>query len=137
MAKELLKNCVVTIDGYPLNNLANQVSITMDAEMVETTGFTDANRTYVKSFTSWSVTIGFFDDFADNALNEKVFDWALLNTPVPITIKKSNAAVSVTNPQFSGNVWFQNVPLLNAQFGQASGGSITLQGDGTLTRAVA
>jgi hypothetical protein len=135
--KEILTDAKVVIDSFDLGNCANSVTIEGDAEMVETTGFGDGSRTYLKSFRNWKVTINFFDDFADNGLNEKLDGWWRTTSPIAIAITKADTTVAATNPSWTGNAWVVSVPLLTGQFGAASGGSLSLQGDGELTRNVA
>lgn len=134
MAKEILTDCVVTINGVDLANGPTAVEINGDAETRDATGFGDTHRVFKVGFKNWTMTIAFHHDFSDNGLNELLFDW--WGTEQAITVKKVTGATAATNPEFQGNVIFTSVPLFNANVGELSGGSITLQGSGTLTRDV-
>lgn len=70
-------------------------------------------------------------------MNEKIDGWWRSTSTVTFAVRPVDTAVGATNPEWQGSVWIVSAPLLTAQFGQASGGSLTLQGDGALTRAVA
>ena len=135
MAKELLQDCVVDIGGTDLMNAITSVEIAGDAETRDATGFGDTHRVFVVGFKNWTVTMNFHHDFADNAFNELLFGW--WGTTVAFKARKQTGIISPTNPEYQGNVIFTTVPVFNANVGEISGGSITLQGTGTLVRAVA
>lgn len=134
MAKEILTDCRVEIAGTDLGNKVRAVTIEASAELLESTGFGDTTKTFIVGLKDWSATLEFYHDYADNDLNELLFGW--WGTTQTFRVRKADQAISATNPEYQGNVIFERVPLLNGQFGQISGGSITLRGSGALTRAV-
>lgn len=135
MAKEILKDVRVEIASTVLGNKARSVTIDGDADLQPTTGFGDTNQTYVVGYKNWTVTLDIYDDYDDNQINELLFGW--WGTEQAIKIRKASGSIGAGNPEYQGNVIFQRVPLMNAQNGQVSTKSVTLQGSGTLTRAVA
>ena len=135
MAKEVLTDVKVVIASTDLGNKAKSVTIEANTEVLETTGFGDSARTYLLGFKDWQVTLEYWDDFADNDLNELLFSW--WGTSQTIEITKADTTVSATNPKYSGTVLITNPTLLRAGVGQVEGGTLTLRGSGTLTRAVA
>ena len=131
--KTILTDCRVEIAGTSLGNAITSAEIQGEAETKETTGFSDTNRTYAVGFKNWTVTLNFHHDYTDDDLNELLFGW--WGTSQAVKIRKSSSAISTTNPEFQGSAIFTSVPVFNASVGEVSGGSITLQGTGTLTRA--
>lgn len=134
MAAVILTDAKIQIDTYDLANLCTSCEITYEAETRETTGFGDGARTYAIGFKNWSVTLNVFDDFADNGLNELMFGW--VGTSQAFKARKADTTISATNPEFQGTVLITSVPVFRANVGDVAGGSLTLQGSGTLTRAV-
>jgi hypothetical protein len=134
MAGTVLNDVKVQIASTDFANKASAVTIEGDAETQDTTGFGDTNRTFAVGFKNWRATINYYDQFADNDLNELLFGW--WGTSQTIAITKADTTVSTTNPKWTGYVLFTQVPLFNASVGQISGGTLTLQGSGTLTRNV-
>jgi hypothetical protein len=134
VAKEILTDAKVTIASTDLGNLVTSVEISGDAETRDVTGFGDTHRTYLVGFKNWTARIDFHHDYADNNLNELLFSW--WGTSQTIAIRKADTTIGTGNPEYQGSVIFTSVPLMNASVGEVSGGSITLQGTGTLTRAV-
>lgn len=135
MAKELIQDAIVTIAGTDLQNAITSVEISGDAETQDATGFGDPFRVFVVGFKNWTVNMNFHHDFADNGLNELLFGW--WGTQQTMTVRKQTGTISPTNPEYQGSVLFTTVPVFNANVGEISGGTITLQGTGLLTRAVA
>lgn len=133
MAAEILTDAKITLASTDLGNLCTSCEITYGAETKETTGFGDGARTYAAGFKEWSVTLNAFDDFADNGLNELMFGW--VGTSIAFKARKADTAISSTNPEFQGTVLVTSATVFRAQVGEVAGGSITLQGSGTLTRA--
>lgn len=134
MAKEILIDCKIVINSVDVSNYVNSVEIDGDAEVKDSTGFGDGTRTYAVGYKNWSLKLNFMHDYADNGMNEQLYAW--WGTSQAIEITKADATVSATNPKFSGTGIFQSVPLFNASVGEISGGSITVQGSGVLTRSV-
>ncbi len=124
----------VEIAGTALGNAITSCDIQGEAETKETTGFSDTNRTYAVGFKNWTATLNFHHDFTDNALNELLFGW--WGTSQTFKARLTGSTIAADNPEFQGTVIFTSVPLFNANVGEVSGGSITLQGTGTLVRAV-
>lgn len=136
MSKEVLTDCEIVLGGYDFQSLANSVTISGDTEVIDVTGFdSSGTREYLLGFKNWTVTIEYWDDFADNALNEVLFGfWGTSQT---LTVTKADTTVSATNPKYSGTVLVTNPTFMRAGVGQAAGGSLTLQGTGALQRIVA
>lgn len=136
MAKTIVKNALVTWNVTALGNVITSVEINGDAEVQDATGMGDTSRVKLLGFTNWTMTLNFQDDFAAAGFNKMRFDAWLAAVEVPIKVRLTSAAISSTNPEFQGNVLVSRAPLFGAGVGQISGGSITLEGSGTLIRAV-
>lgn len=135
MSAEILTDAKITLASTDLGNLCTSCEINYSAETKETTGFGDGARTFAIGFKNWTVTLNTFDDFADNGLNELLFGW--VGTAIAFKARKADTVISATNPEFQGTVLVTEAPVFRASVGEVAGGSITLQGSGTLTRAVA
>lgn len=137
MAKLIIKNARVEFNAVVLGNVVTSVEINGDAEVQDATGMGDTSRVKLLGFTNWTATVNFQDDFAAAGFNKARFDAWLAAIEVPLKVRLSTATTSPTNPEYQGNVLLTRAPLFNAAIGAISGGSITLEGSGTLTRAVA
>jgi hypothetical protein len=135
MPAEILRNAKVQIASFDFGNLCRSCTINRTFPTQEVTGMGDTDKTYVFDIPEWSVTIDFFDSFEDNGLNEMLWTWA--GTTQAFKARKDDSAISAANPEFQGNVLITAVPVFQAAVGQVAGGQLTLQGSGTITRAVA
>jgi hypothetical protein len=134
---EILTNAKIVLDTFDMVNLVQSVVINGDAQMVEITGMGDTSRRFVKSIRNFTDDITFKDDFVDNGLNEKLDTLWRQAASCALTVLKNRAsAIGVTNPEWRGNVFVTTLSLFNASFGEASGGTLRLQGDGDVTRNV-
>src|SRR4051812_11727263 len=136
MAKELLKDCLVTWNATALGNIVTAAEVNGDVEVQDATGFGDTSRVKVLGFTNWTMSLTFQDDFAAAGFNKLRFDAWLAAVAVPIKVRHASGVIGPTNPEWQGNCLITRTPLFNAAVGQISGGQITLEGTGTLVRAV-
>jgi hypothetical protein len=137
MAKTVLGDVKVVLDSYDLGNLVSAITVNVEKELLETTGMGDTFRTRVAGFASWSADITFFDDLADNALNEEIFSWVTGTSTITAAFKAiDGSGISATNPEYQGNCWVQSAPVLSGQVGAVAGGTLRLLGDGALVRDI-
>lgn len=82
----------------------------------------------------WSVRLNMLQDF-DSSETYSVLQAALTTgAAFPIFCKATTAAVSATNPGFTGSVAYDgDFNILGAGVGEANKASVTLKGAGTLT----
>lgn len=136
MAKIVLNNAKVVLDSYDLGNLVSQVTITIQKDLLESTGMGDMFKTRIPSFQDWSASLTFFDDLADNALNEKMFDWVTSTSPISVAIRATDTTIAADNPEYTGECWIQTAPVLSGAVAQVAGGQLQLVGQGALVRDI-
>jgi len=137
MAKTVLGDVKVVLDSYDLVNYVSQVTLTLQKDLLETTGMGDTSKTRVAGFQDWSATLTFFDDMADDAINEKIFAWVTATSPITVAIKAiDGSAISAANPEYQGFCWVQSAPVLSGAVGQVAGGQLQLVGQGALIRDI-
>lgn len=134
MPAEIIRDAKVQIGSFDLGNSVRSCTVTYSFPTQEVTGMGDGAKRYVLDIPEWSVEIDFTDDFTDNGLNEQLWGWA--GTEQPFKARKADTTIGATNPEFQGNVLILSIPVFSAGVGQVAGGRLSLQGSGTLTRAV-
>jgi len=89
----------------------------------------------VAGLKDWSVEVTFKQDYAAASVDATV--WALLGSTsaIPIDIRPASTDASATNPRYYGNVVLESYPPLDGAVGTLQEPSVTLQGNGALTRA--
>ena len=84
----------------------------------------------------WSVDVELNQDFAAASVDATLFP-LVGAAAFAIEIRPDAGAVSATNPKFTGNALLESYPPISGSVGELATVSITLQGDGDLTRATA
>lgn len=141
MAKIVLKDVVVVVDGTTLSNRARSVEINTEFDEHDVSGFgTGKYKEMAKGLASAEATVTFYQDF--DAANVDAILWPLSqsDTPFPVEFRPSSGAVSATNPKYSlpAALLFSYSPLAG-EIGQPSTTDVTFRNAGTqgLTRATA
>lgn len=135
MANFVLTDASVVVNAVDLSDQVRQVTVSVEADVQENTAMGDTYRSRLGGLKDWSLEIEFNQDFAAGEVDATL--WPLIGTPTTVTVKPTSAAVSATNPTFSGSAILNSYPPLSGSVGDVSTASVSFQGAGTLTRATA
>lgn len=135
MAKVVLLTTIVKLGGVDWSNNFKQCTVTPSRDLKDVSCFGDIFKKYATGLPDWTATLDFVDDFVDNGFNEALWGWFNGGIEVAFETRPTSASVSASNPTYTGNVLFTNVPVFGATHGEVSAGSMTLQGSGNLSRA--
>lgn len=135
MATFAFTDASVVINSVDLSNDTRSVTLNVTGDELDDTAMGDTFRSRIGGLKDWSVSLEFNSDFAASQVDATLFP--LLNTTTTITIKPTSAAVSATNPSYSGSVLVSQANPLGNSVGDLATVSVTWPGAGTLTRAVA
>lgn len=133
MAEFVYTNAFLSIGGVDLSDHVRQASLSYNAEMQDKTAMGDLTRTRLGGLKDWSLEINFNQDFAASNVDATLFP--LVGTSVAIILRPDAAAVSATNPNFTGSAILESYAPLGGNVGDMAETPVTLQADGTLTRA--
>ncbi len=136
MAKFVLTDADVNLDGNDLSDHVESLTINYGAETPEQTAMQDITRRRLPGLIDWTVDITFRSDFASGNLDSILFP-LVGAAAVVLVIKPTSAVVGPSNPTFTGNVLVGTYNPLAGTVGDTSNSTTTLTGDGTLTRAEA
>lgn len=117
-----------------LNDHVKSATLTVDSAQLDSTTMGDTWLEITGGVKSGSLSIEFLDDFA--ASNVDATLWPLFGTNVTFEIRPTDAAVSATNPKYTGSVHIAQHSLGGAH-GELAAKSLTFPTTGTVTRAVA
>ena len=123
MAIFLSNGVVVTLNSVALSDHVTSATINRAFDELEVTAMGDTAHKFVKGLEASSVALDFLNDTA--AANVLVTLQAAWGTTVPLTLKQTSAAVSVTNPLYSTTVLVNNTTDINGATGDVSTQSIT------------
>ena len=136
MAKLVLTNAVVKINGTDYSSNVNQVEIAVTADEIDTTAFSSTGwRTVTGGLKSGSVTLSFHNDFAAAGLDSTL--WGLLNTLATVVVLPNGTAASSSNPSYTFTALANNITPVSGAVGDLAVQNLTWPISGEVTRATA
>lgn len=137
MARIVLTDAKVTINGVNLSDHIASVTISESADVVETTAFSNTAKTRVAGLLDNSVTLEFHQDFAASSVEATINGTSsLVGTVTAIVVTPTSSAVGATNPSYSFNALIAEWTPLNGSVGELSTASVTWPISGAITKAV-
>lgn len=135
MARIVLTDAKVTINGVNLSDHIASVTLSTSADVVETTGFSStAARTRVAGLQDNSVTLEFHQDFATSNVEQTIYP--LIGTATTIVVSPTST-VSATSPSYSFSALVSEWQPLSGAVGELATASVTWPISGAITKAVA
>ena len=139
MARIVLTDASVVINGVNLSEFITSVSLSTSDDVVDTTGFGVGARTRVAGLSDNSVTLEFNQDFATGGpeVSINAVGSSLVGTTPTIVVKPSSGAVSASNPSYSFSAVVAEWQPLSSAVGELATISTTWPISGVITKAVA
>ena len=117
-----------------LSNHVRAVTINYSAELQDKTAMGDASRNRIAGLKDFNVSLEFNQDFAASNVDATIFPM-VGSTAKWVSIKPTSSTASATNPRYHGKVLLESYSPVAGSVGDLATVSITLQGDGDLTRS--
>lgn len=136
MAFLVLTNAKVTVNAVDLSDHVKSVTVNYSAEILEDTTMGATSKSRVAGLKDWSVEVEFIQDYAASEVDATLFP-LVGAAAFAISVVPVNTTVSATNPNFNGNCVLGEYSPVSGSVGELSTVTVTFEGDGTLTRAVA
>jgi hypothetical protein len=131
MARLVLTNAFVTINGVNLSDHIASITLTTTDDVIETTAFGTSARTRIGGLADNSIALEFHQDYA--AANVEATIYPLIGTVTAVVVKPNGAAVS-DNPSYSFNALVSEWTPLNGAVGELATASVTWPIDGNITK---
>ncbi len=133
MAKLVLLNSSVTLNGTDISNNVAAITISTSASEVPTTSFGSGGAvTRVSGLIDNSVTLSIHNDY--NAIDGLIFP-LIGSTAVTMVVKPGTAAVSTANPSYTFSVLCTNFDVINGAVGELNSADVTWPISGAITKA--
>jgi hypothetical protein len=140
MARLVLTDASVVVNGINLSEFITSVGITTSEDVVDTTGMGTAGaRTRVSGLADNSLTLEFNQDYATGGpeITMNAVGASLVGTTFTVVIKPTSAAVGANNPSYSFTALCAEWQPLSAAVGELATVSATWPISGAITKAVA
>jgi hypothetical protein len=133
MARIVLTDAKVTINGVNLSDHISSVSLAMSTDVIETTAFgSTAAKTRVASLQDNSVTLEFHQDFATSNVEATIYPLLGSNTTIVVS---PTSTVSASSPSYSFSATVSEWTPLNGGVGELATASVTWPISGAITKA--
>jgi hypothetical protein len=138
MARIVLTDASVVINGVNLSEFITSVSLGTSDDVVDTTGFGSGARTRVAGLSDNSITLEFNQDFATGGpeVSINAVGSSLVGTTPTIVVKPTSGSVSASNPSYTFSAVCSEWSPLSAAVGELATVSATWPISGTITKAV-
>lgn len=101
MAKLVLTNAFVLVNGNDISNHVQSVSIEGTRAEVDVSSMGDTNSEIVLGLGDVTMTVSVFNDYAAGSLDSILFPLWQTNTPFVVEVRPVNGARSTSNPAYT------------------------------------
>jgi len=136
MARIVLTNAYITINGVNLSDHIASVTLTTNTDVVETTAFGSTARTRISGLFDNSVALEFHQDYAASSVEATIYP-LVGAASTAIVVKPNGSTTSATNPAYTFNALVSEWTPLNGAVGELATASVTWNIDGAISKAVA
>jgi IMP cyclohydrolase len=137
MARLVLTNAYVTINGVNLSDHIASITLTTTDDVIETTAFGSSARTRVGGLADNSVALEFHQDYAASSVEATINGTtSLVGTVTAVVVKPNGSTTAADNPSYSFNALVSEWTPLNGAVGELATASVTWPIDGAITKAV-
>jgi len=133
MATSVLTDASVNINSVDLSDHVTSVSISYEADAVEDTNMGDTTHTQLGGLFNYTVDVEFSQDYAASKVDATLF--SLVGATSTVVLKPTSAAVSATNPSFTGTMLLTSYPPISGAVGELATASANFAAAGALVRA--
>lgn len=131
------KNGFIQVNGTNLSDHAREMTFTVNVADLPANTFGDTSAAVSAGLQDWGVEVTFLQDFAAGKVDQILFAAGGTAGHFPFNIEvgaDSVAAISSTNPRFSGNVILSNYRPFGGQHGSNLEATASFKCAGNLTR---
>lgn len=136
MAKMVLKAAYLSLNGVDRSDWCSKIELTAEVEEKEVTTFASQGwREVLGGIASGQLALAFRNDVDAGQLDETM--WALFTAGSLVTfeVRASNAAVSTSNPKYTGQVLVKEWKPIVGNVGDVNELDVTFPTSGPITRA--
>ena len=133
MATFVATDYSVVVNSVDLSDHVRQVTLDYGVEEQDDTVMGDTTRSAAGGLKTWGISIEFLQNFAASEVDATLF--SLVGTTTTITLQPTSAAVSATNPSFSGTALITAYGPMASSVGDQAAVTMTAVAAGALTRA--
>ncbi len=125
MARFILTDAKVSIDGVDLSDRVRSVAVSTSSDLQEASTMGEGNVVRLNGLTDFSFEVGFAQDFDSGKVDDTLFPLVGAD-PFEVRVQPvKSQAISSTNPEFVGSCVLGNYEPLNGNVGELSETTVT------------
>ena len=137
MATFVFTDASLVVNSVDLSAYVQSVTLNYNPELQDDTAMGDTARSRAQGLIDWSMDVTFFQDFDSGTVDDTLFSIASGSASVSAVLKPTSAAVSTSNPSYTGNVVIGTYQAVAGTVGDMATVTVNFASAGTLTRATA
>ncbi len=130
MAKYIIRNPVVVVNGVDLSNRFSSAEVNSEKDLVDVTAFGASSKQQLVGLGDGTMSFDAFQDFAAASVDATLYPIHTAGSEVVVTVKPTNAAVSTTNPLYTMTGVLPNYTPISGGVGEASTISVEFSNSG-------
>jgi predicted secreted protein len=131
-----LTDAYIVVNAVDMSEWTRSVTLPFEAEELETTTMGQGGwRSRIAGLKDGSMDLELINDYDAAAVDSLL--WPLFGTVVTVAIRPTSAAISATNPEYSGTALVNQINPLDGSVGDLAVRSISWPSAGAWTRATA
>ena len=122
-----------------LSDHLTEATVNLAPEVLDETAHGDSWRTRKVGLYDWNITVTLHQDFAASKTDSVVYSYMVAQASSTITayIRQSkSSSIAATNPSYNGPVIIESYNPISGTVGELATVSVSMQGNGILTRDV-
>lgn len=131
MAKFVLKDAVVTVDGTDISNHCSSVTVEDSAAEVDFTSFGNTYSEFGQGLKDATITATVFNDYAASSVDSIIAPLYASGGTFAVTVKATSAATSGTNPVWTLTSRLFSYSPIGGAVGEAATTDLTFRNAGT------
>jgi hypothetical protein len=134
MARIVLTNAFISVNGVDLSDLVASVTLNSSIDVVETTAFgTTGARSRIGGLADNSISLEFHQDYASGEVEATIYP--LLGSTTAVIVKPNGSTTSATNPSYTATALVSEWTPLNGAVGELATASVTWPVSGAITKS--
>jgi len=135
VAKSVFKDPYVVLNGSNISAYVREIEMPASADVVDSTTAGASGKGKLQGLRDEKLNVKFAQDVAAGALDSILWPLYTAGAPVSIEVRQTSAAVSTSNPKWTGNVLVPNYTPIGGSIGDLAEAPAVFEVDGVLTRA--
>lgn len=120
MAKVILKDCYIEVNGVNFSSHVNKVTINLSKDEIDTTNFSGSGRERAHGLRDDSFELTFQQDYAAGQVDETLFPLWDDEEEFTVVARPTSGSVSASNPEYSGTCILLDYTPLDGKVGDLS-----------------